>query len=79
MSENNEKQNGRKSLTRRILMLGGVFIVLVACTWCYMASGRYIATDNLLPKKSTANIPQQQLRTAIDILEKVSIAASGIT
>jgi hypothetical protein len=76
MSENNEKQNGRKSLTRRILMLGGV---LVACTWCYMASGRYIATDNLLPKQSTANIPQQQLRTAIDILEKVSIAASGIT
>lgn len=79
MSENGEKQNGKKNFMRRILMFGGVFIVLVACAWFYVTSGRYIATDNLLPKKPTANFQQQQLRTAIDILEKVSIAVSGIT
>lgn len=59
MSDDSEKQNGKRNIMRRILMLGGVFIVLTGCAWFYLHSGRYIATDNAYIKAAKILITPQ--------------------
>lgn len=80
MSENNEKQNGRKSLTRRILMLGGVFIVLVGGAWLYMTSGRYIVTDNAYVKAAKILITPQVDGTimSVPVIDNQNVHAGDI-
>lgn len=57
MSDNNKKQKG--NLVRRVLMFGGVLVILVGCAWLYLTSGRYIATDNAYIKAAKILITPQ--------------------
>ncbi len=65
MSDNNKKQKG--NLVRRVLMLGGVLIVLVGCAWLYLTSGRYIATDNAYIKAAKILITPQVAGTIMSV------------
>lgn len=49
----------KRGFIRRILMLGGVTVVLVAGAWFYSTSGRYIATDNAYIKAAKILVTPQ--------------------
>jgi membrane fusion protein (multidrug efflux system) len=50
MSDSKTPNKKKRSLLRRVLMLGGVAIVLIGGTGFYLLSGRYIETENAYVK-----------------------------
>ena len=80
MSESSKKQNGKKSFTRHVLMVGGVFIVLTGCAWFYLSSGRFIATDNAYVKAAKILITPEVAGTitSVSVTDNQNVHAGDV-
>lgn len=76
MSKDQKKQKAM----RRILMLGGMFVILAGCTWFYLSSGRYIATDNAYIKAAKILItPQVEgTITSVSVTDNQNVQAGDV-
>ncbi len=70
----------KRSGLRRLLMIGGVVVVLIGCGYFYLTSGRYVATDDAYVKAAKILIAPQVAGAiiAVPVTDNQSVKESDV-
>jgi membrane fusion protein (multidrug efflux system) len=71
---------GDKRILRRVLMLGGILIVLGATTVAYLSGGRYVGTDDAYVKSAQLNVTTDVsgMVKSVEVHEGQRVAAGDV-